>query len=218
MSDMEIFICLLAGYLVGSINPSYLISRAKGFDIREKGSGNAGGSNALIMMGKTIGAICILFDIFKAYAIIKLTMYLFPDSRYAFAITACSSILGHMFPFYMRFRGGKGLACMAGALLAYSPVIFLIALLVEAVLAFSLDYICVIPISASVVLPILYGFFENDYFGALFMAITGIAVILKHRENIRRVKNGTELHLSFLWNKEKEIARVQEAIDNGNKI
>ena len=121
-------------------------------------------------------------------------------------------MLGHIFPFYMKFRGGKGQRA-GGALLAYSPWVFLIALLVEAsAIAFSIDYICVVPISASVVLPILYGIIERDIIGMLFLMSVGAIIIWRHKENIIRIKNSTELHLSFIWDKEKELERQKQFI------
>lgn len=209
---MNYIICFILGYLVGTVNPSYFFALKKGFDIRKKGSGNAGASNAFITMGKSVGVLCIFLDILKAYGIIELSTYLFSDEPYVFVVTASACILGHIFPFYMKFRGGKGLACIGGALLAYSPWVFLIALLVEAAIAFSIDYICVVPISASVVLPILYGIIERDIIGMLFLMSVGAIIIWRHKENIIRIKNGTELHLSFIWDKEKELERQKQFI------
>lgn len=209
---MNYIICFILGYLVGTVNPSYFFALKKGFDIRKKGSGNAGASNAFITMGKSIGVLCIFLDILKAYGIVELSTYLFSDEPYVFVVTASACILGHIFPFYMKFRGGKGLACIGGALLAYSPWVFLIALLVEAAIAFSIDYICVVPISASVVLPILHGIIERDIIGMLFLMSVGAIIIWRHKENIIRIKNGTELHLSFIWDKEKELERQKQFI------
>ncbi len=212
--NMNYVICLSLGYFVGTINPSYLFSLKRGFDIRKKGSGNAGASNAYITMGKEIGILCILLDIFKAYSIVKLTTYLYADATYSFVITASACILGHIFPFYMKFRGGKGLACMGGSLLAYSPIVFLIALFGGAILAFSIDYICVLPISASIILPVVYGIAKHDALGMMILMFVGVIVIWKHKENLIRIKNGTELHLSYMWNKDKEIERLSKFYEN----
>lgn len=201
--------CIIIGYFIGTVNPSYIIGRVKGFDIRKKGSGNAGGSNALITMGKTIGFLCIIFDILKAFAVVKLTKFLFPRFVLGFPLTAGACILGHIFPFYLKFRGGKGLACIGGSVLAFSPRAFFFILAVETVLAFLINYICVVPITASVFLPIMYGIITKSILGALILGLVGVVVILKHRENIARIMNGTEAHLSFLWKKEEELDRFQ---------
>ena len=106
---MEYICCGLIWYFIGTINPSYFIAKRRGFDIRTKGSGNAGASNALILFGKLLGIICALLDIAKAYLAILLTEALFPEFRYAYAITGVACVIGHIFPFYMKFKGGKGL-------------------------------------------------------------------------------------------------------------
>lgn len=218
MLKMNYVICLCLGYFVGTINPSYLLALKRGFDIRKKGSGNAGASNAFITMGKEIGIICILFDILKSYGIVKLTTLLISNMPYTFVITASACILGHIFPFYMKFHGGKGLACMGGSLLAYSPIVFLISILGGAVLAISIDYICVLPISASIILPILYGIAQQDILGMLILMLVGAVVIWRHKENLIRIKNGSELHLSYIWNKDKEIERLSKSYNKDANI
>lgn len=215
--NMNYLICLCLGYFVGTINPSYLFALKKGFDIRKRGSGNAGASNAVITMGKEVGIMCILLDIFKAYSIIKVTTYLFPHEPYAFVITASACILGHIFPFYMKFRGGKGLACMGGSLLAYSPLVFLKVLIIGAIFTFAIGYICVLPISASIILPVWYGIASQDVYGMIILMLVGAVVIWRHKENLIRIKNGTELRLSFIWNRQKELDRVKTInIDEDN--
>ena len=216
---MGYVLCGLMGYAVGSLNPAYIIGRRKGFDIRSRGSGNAGGSNALITMGKIIGAICILFDIFKAYTVVRLSVYLFRNLSWILPISSTSCILGHMFPLYMKVRGGKGLACLTGVVLAFDAKLFLILLLIEAVLVFSINYICVIPITASIAFPILYGFLTDDPIGAAILSVASVAILLKHVKNVRRIFQGKELRFSYLWNRKKEEERIQEdtSVDTDKK-
>ena len=213
---MSIFIAVLvsalAGYLVGCLNPSYIIAKIKGFDIRKTGSRNAGGSNAVITMGKAIGVLCIFFDILKAFAIIGIMSAFFPESVLIYAVTGTACILGHMFPFYMSFKGGKGLACLGGMILAYDWKLFLLILFVEFVLALIIDYICIVPITASIGWPIIYGIIAGNLYGALIMLLATAAMMYKHLENIKRIKQGTELHFSYLWHKEAEKERILENV------
>ena len=208
---------IFAGYLVGCINPSYIIARMKGFDIRKSGSRNAGGSNAVITMGKVVGAVCIVFDILKAFAIIGIMSALFPEISFIYSVTGVSCIIGHMFPFYMGFKGGKGLACLGGMILAFNWKVFLIMLFIELVLAIVIDYICVVPITASIAYPAVYGVMSGNVVGALIILAATAVMLLKHLENLKRIKQGTELHFSYLWsrNKETEKARI---IENVRKI
>ena len=158
---MSSFLCILIGYGVGMINPSYLIARARGFDIRKSGSGNAGASNAVITMGKGVGIFSALFDIFKAFFVTVCAGALFPETICARELAGCACILGHIFPAVMGFRGGKGLACLGGLILALDWRLFLILLAGEMLLAFAVDYICVVPMTAAVIFPV--GDAETDH-------------------------------------------------------
>ena len=206
---MNAVICILLGYLVGTINPSYLLGRLKGVDIRKKGSGNAGGSNALILFGKTAGVLCSLFDIFKAFFVIRLTEALFPDFPLVFPLTVCSVILGHIFPFYyMKFRGGKGLACLGGAILAFDWRVFLILLAVEIAVVFLTDYICFVPTTGSLIFLVVYGIRTHDVPGVLLLAVAAAAIWYRHIVNFKKIKNGTEMKFSYLWRPKEEMDRI----------
>ena len=205
---MKYVLCILIGYLIGAINPSYIVAKLRGVDIREKGSKNAGASNALILFGKVIGVGCALFDIAKAAFAIWLCGKLFPELAYSFAVTGVACILGHVFPFYMKFKGGKGLACLGGMILAFDWRVLLIMLAVEIVVAIATDYICFVPLTASVIFPIVYGIIRQDVWGALMIAIIIPIIFYKHKENLKRIKQKTEMPFSFLWNKEKALAKT----------
>ena len=205
---MKYVLCILIGYLIGAINPSYIIAKLRGFDIREKGSKNAGASNALILFGKVLGIGCALFDIAKATFAIWLCGKLFPELTYSFAVTGVACILGHVFPFYMDFKGGKGLACLGGMILAFDCRVFLIMLAAEIVVAIVTDYICFVPLTASAVFPIVYGIMRQDARGALIIWLILPLMIYKHKENLKRIKQKTEMPFSFLWKKEKALEKT----------
>ena len=181
--------CALIGYLVCGINPAYLLSRIRGFDIRLRGSGNAGASNALIVLGKLSGVFCALFDIFKAAVIVWLMRAIFPNAPLVFPITALFCVLGHIFPIGMKFRGGKGLACLGGVILAFDWRVFLLMLAAELVLVLIVDYICFVPITASVIFPLVYGLITHQTVGALILCMISVVIFIKHFENIRRINS-----------------------------
>ncbi len=211
MNILAIVCGALSGYLIGGINPAHLIAKHKGFDIKKRGSGNAGASNAVITMGKKIGAICALLDIFKAFIICFIITRLFPDEPLAPVMAGVGCVMGHIFPVFMHFRGGKGLAAMGGLILAYNPLVFVILLAVELVIVLVVDYICIVPITASVAFPIIYMSMERGKVGMIGAAIYGLmalVVFYKHIENLKRIRNGTEAHFSFLWRRKKEIERL----------
>lgn len=205
---MKYVLCILIGYLIGAINPSYIIAKLRGFDIREKGSKNAGASNALILFGKVLGIGCALFDIAKATFAIWLCEKLFPELTYSFAVTGVACILGHVFPFYMNFKGGKGLACLGGMILAFDWRVFLIMLAAEIIVAIVTDYICFVPLTASAIFPIVYGIMRQDAWRALIIAVILPLMIYKHKENLKRIKQKTEMPFSFLWKKEKALEKT----------
>ena len=135
----------ICGYLLGSVNPAYLLGLMKGEDIRKTGSHNAGASNALIVYGKKAGAFCARFDLLKAYFIVRMTAALYPLAPLAKVCAGAACILGPMFPVFRGCRGGKGLACTGGTILAYSARLFCVLLLISIVLALVTDYICFVP-------------------------------------------------------------------------
>ncbi len=219
----KIILCILFGYVIGCINPSYIIGRIKGIDIRKTGSGNAGASNALITMGKKIAIFSGLFDIAKAATAYLVAPLIFADVTLAAEIAGVACILGHMFPVYMKFKGGKGLACLGGVLIAIDWRLFFAMLAVEILLCIWVDYICVVPITASILIPVFYGLFgakgvapwllhaRNGWLGAGILFISTAAILYRHIQNLHRITYGGEMHFSYMWSKDKEgdKARVQ---------
>ena len=208
-----ILACALLGYSIGCINPAYILSRIKGFDIRNTGSGNAGASNATIAMGKKAGLFCAIFDIFKAYLTVKISVRLYPLLRLAGIIAGVCCILGHMFPIFMNFQGGKGLASLGGMLLAYNAKVFISLLVVELIVVLVTDYICVVPTSGSLLF-LMYLITEGALLAITFAPVVYV-IIIKHKENFRRIKYGIEAKVSYLWNKTAELKRLQ---DNWDKL
>ena len=219
----KIILCALSAYLIGCINPAYIIGKIQGMDIRKKGSGNAGASNALILMGKSVAVFSALFDIMKAASVMWLAPVIFKGVPAIAEIAGVSCAIGHIFPILMRFQGGKGLACLGGILLAIDYRLLLIMLAIEIILVLLVDYICVIPITASIATPVLYGVLGDMNVGWLrragggwaaigVLCVITVVILIKHVHNLYRIAHGTELHFSYLWMKDRdaEIARVQE--------
>lgn len=202
------------GYLVGGLNPAFILGEIKGFDIRRKGSGNAGASNATIIMGKAVGIFCALFDIFKAYFAVKISIRLYPVYKIVGILAGVFCILGHMFPVAMGFHGGKGLASLGGVILAYNVKVFLVLILVEAVIVLSTDYICIAAPSVSQIFTVILLIESGPIYSLIFIPAAA-AVLFRHRDNFRRMKYGVEARLSFLWNKEEEEKRIS---DNWGKL
>lgn len=204
----KIVACVLIGYLIGGVNPSFILAKIKGFDIRTKGTGNPGASNAVIVMGKVAGIGCAVFDILKAVLAVRLCNMLFAAFPYAMIISGTCCVLGHIFPVYLKFKGGKGLAAMAGAVLAFDWKLFLILLAIELVLVIIVDFICLIPTTGSVMFTVIVGIQHGFLFSLIFLPVT-IIVLIKHLENFRNIRYGIEYRIRFLWKREEELQRVQ---------
>ena len=202
-------LCLIIGYLLGSFSPSYLIGRLKGYDVRERGTGNAGASNTVIMAGNLAGAVVAILDITKSTLAFAICSALFPFSLAGF-FGGIAAIFGHMFPIYLNFRGGKGLACIGGVILACEPRAFLPLLALAMLICFLTHSPSLVAPIISVVWPIYYGLKSGAWTAAAVLAIPIVPILIKHVPNYRRIAAGEEPRMRFLWNKEDELQRIQK--------
>ncbi len=208
MIAAESLLCILIGYVLGNLNPAYAFAKRKGYDARVDGSGNAGASNAFILAGKAAFFITALLDIAKAFLACRICRGLFPALPAAEQIGGVSCILGHMFPVFLRFRGGKGLASLGGVVLSWDWRAFLALLALALLIAFLTNYVCFVAPIISVLFPGLYYWDSRCLPATLILLILIIPVFLKHRENFRRIRQGTEARMTYLWDKEAELKRI----------
>ena len=204
----RVLACVLIGYLMGSINPAYLIVRRKGYDVRVDGSGNAGASNALIIAGGLAFIAVALLDIFKAWLACRICRGLFPALAAAEQIGGIACILGHMFPVFLGFRGGRGLACQGGVVLSWSWRWFLLLLGAAILLTLLTKYVCFVSPAVSVTYPLIYFWRTGLVAAALILLIPALPIICRHMENFRRIRTGQEARISFLWDRDSEMKRM----------
>ena len=190
---LETAICVLCGYLVGTINPAWLIARLKRVDLQRKGTGNLGATNASMFLGKRVGVVILLFDVGKTFTAIKLAAVIFPDLAMAGVLTGSATIIGHVFPYYLGFKGGKGLACLGGLVLGLDWRMALPLLAIGIVGSLIANYACAVPFTAAPLFPVLYGIRTQSMAGFLILSVPAACVVMKHMENIRRIKAGEEL-------------------------
>ena len=182
------------GYLLGCSNMAFYLSRLRDVDIRSAGSGNLGASNAMILMGWGAGVLTAVHDIGKGALAIVLARLLFPDAAFVGLAAGAAAVLGHNFPVFLRFRGGKGFATYFGMTLVISwkfAVIMAVAIVLLTVIT---DYIVTATMATVVSFPVFVGW----VFGPVALAIVcaaSLAVIVRHRENFVRLANGTEIGL-----------------------
>ena len=200
----SVFVCLITGYLVGCINPAWIISKVKKADLNQKGTQNLGATNAFIILGKGTGVFVMLFDIVKAFIAIKISEILFPLFAAAGAITGTAVIIGHIFPFYLGFRGGKGLACLGGTVLGLDWKLFLPILFTGVIVAFITNYACALSFSAATLFPIAYGVRIQSLANFFIVSVSAICISIKHMENIHRIRNGTEMSIRDYFSRNRE--------------
>ena len=205
---LQTLACLLLGYLLGSLSPSFLAGKLRGYDVRESGSGNAGASNTVILVGRFAGLIVALLDILKAACAWWLCAALFHELRLSGILGGVGAILGHMFPLWLRFHGGKGLACLGGVILAYDWRTLLLMLAVAIAIGVVTNYVAVATVSMSVIWPVYYGLRTAFWLGAGVLLVPALPIFLRHLVNFRRMRKGEELRLRYLWKKDEELQRI----------
>ena len=184
--------CAGLGYLIGGISPSYILSKVKKVDIRKSGTKNLGASNTFMHFGRGWGIFVMLFDIFKAFLAVKLCGWLFGEHLLSGLIAGGCSVIGHNYPFYLGFKGGKGLAPFGGWVLGVSPLLFLMLLILCLGLAFLFNYGFIMAISAAILFPVLASIKYNSLLAGSVAAILCLSMFVKHTRNFKRVANGEE--------------------------
>lgn len=184
-------ICLIFGYLFGSLNFAIVYSKLRGDDIRKYGSGNAGTTNVLRTYGKGPAALVLILDISKGVIAVLISRLIFDNGIYDCA-AALGAVLGHNFPLYYGFKGGKGVATSLAVLIALDWMVALIALATFIIVALITRYVSLSSISAAVA-AVTAAFISHkvDEF-SIFCAIIGTLCVVRHHSNIARLIKGTE--------------------------
>lgn len=204
---IETLIVAIIAYLIGSINFSVIFSKKMaGFDVREKGSGNAGTTNMLRTVGKKAAAITLVCDILKGVVAILIAMLvgnLVEGSNGALLVQVAgvAVILGHTFPVFFKFKGGKGVATSLGVLIMSNWQIGLICLVFALVLIILTQMVSVGSIAAAILYPVLTLFIPENYIVPgnylIYSIILAVIIIFNHRENVKRLLSGKENRISF---------------------
>jgi glycerol-3-phosphate acyltransferase PlsY len=202
---MLIAILLVLAYLIGSIPSAVWVSKwAYGLDIREHGSGNAGATNTFRTLGSKAGCGVMLMDMFKGFLAVKLALFshLNPSLEPFVNLQVflgLASVLGHIFPIWAEFRGGKGIATLFGMILSISPLVALSLVAVFVCMLYLTRYVSLSSITASIAFPVLIVFIFNaqELSYRLFAIATAFLVVLTHYKNISRLINGNESKVPF---------------------
>mgnify|MGYP001306395707 CR=1 FL=1 len=185
------------GYIFGCIQTSYLLGKFKfGVDVKQQGSKNAGASNSVLLFGWGFGIFVGFIDMLKAYLPMLIISLIYSDSNDTFFIASLAgggAILGHIFPFFMNFNGGKGMSCYFGMLFFFDFFFGLIVSVSSVILLMITNYVAVATIITLIFVPLFFHFFCDYTFNfILSMSFLSLFIIVKHRGNIFRIIKGTE--------------------------
>ena len=192
---MGYLILILGAYLLGSSNLALYLFKWKKVDARNNGRGNLGASNATVLLGWSAGIAVAIHDIGKAAVSVILARILFPNLEYAGAAAGVACVLGHIFPFYLKFRGGKGFASYLGMTLALNWKFAIVILVLVGVAMVVTDYIVAGTTLTILSTPDYMGIITHNLVLALILCIATAVIIYKHRDNYVRIWNGTEIGL-----------------------
>ena len=192
---MAYLIAIGLGYLLGSSNLAYWLAKWNNVDFRKGGSGNLGASNTTILLGWKAGVFVGIHDIGKAVLAVVLAKLLFPEQEYVGAAAGVSAVLGHVFPFYLRFKGGKGLASFLGMVAALNWKVGLAIAALLVLITLVTDFISLGTLTVSVAAPVGIFLATGKILLPLILAVASVVLIFKHIENIHRLLNKTEIGL-----------------------
>ncbi len=187
---MEYFLVALICYLCGAIPFSYLLPKLKKVDVRKIGSGNVGGTNALRAAGPVIGFSCMVLDALKTFIPVLVFAQIYQYEKIFIGIAAMSAVLGHDFPVFLKFKGGKGVASTCGVFFALCPVCGFTFLGSWLFLTILTKYVSVASI-VSLFLASFVAVFFNKNIAVLFFLLATLST-LRHSDNIERLMHGTE--------------------------
>jgi glycerol-3-phosphate acyltransferase PlsY len=188
-----VLISAAAGYFLGSVPFGYLLVRAfRGADVRTTGSGNIGATN-VARTSPLLGILTLMLDVLKGMAAVAIALALCPGNRTAGFVAAVAAVSGHIFPVWLRFRGGKGVATGLGSLVLLTPKAVLLAMAIFVIMLVAFRFVSLASVTAAALLPLLTLVLQEGYSAQIGMvAMSSALIILKHRPNMQRLLAGTE--------------------------
>ena len=199
-----VFIVIIC-YLLGCIQSAYIIGKLRKIDIRDHGSKNAGASNAFTIMGWKTGIVVGLIDIFKCAIPVFILTLIFPDNTLVQVVGGISVVLGHIFPVFLKFRGGKGTASLVGMALGLHPMLFVVVGLAILAGTFITEYIAIGTVAMLLVILAWMIVFDFNLFAIILYSLIILLSLYKHSINFRHIFNHTEIKISDAFSKQKSV-------------
>lgn len=195
MQILPYIITVVCAYILGSSNMAYYISKIKKVDVKNAGSKNLGASNATMILGWYAGILSGVHDILKAVLAVILANLIFPEAAHIGAIAGVACVLGHIFPFYLKFNGGKGFASFIGAILALNFKAGAIIVICAIIAALIVNYMVGATTTVIVASPIVFSVLAHSFVPGFILLVASLIIAIKHIENYVRIYNGTEFRL-----------------------
>lgn len=198
------FLCVITAYLMGSFPTAFVFGKLlRGIDIRQHGSGNVGATNVMRVIGRGPGILVFIIDCMKGYfAVTLLPVFVnrfFPGELFgndAFYLALAGAVVaGHIWTCFLSFKGGKGVATTAGAMLGLYPAIFFSGLVVWVMVFYLWKYVSLASLAAAISLPVVSVLTNENLTTTLFMAVLSMLGVYSHRGNIKRLMQGTETRI-----------------------
>ncbi len=193
---MIYFVSPVFGYLFGSLNPAYIFGRLKGFDIRERGSHNAGASNAKICLGWKYFFMVVAIDVSKAVLVALVIRNFLQGDQFAQILGSCFAVIGHCFPFYLQFKGGKGFAAFIGVAAIINFKVFAIIIFASLILAYLTNYIVVATLILTISLPLVAYLMNLSLPCVICLGLTATMIIFQHRSNFIKFFHKEEIGIN----------------------
>lgn len=189
---MHAVLSLVMGYFIGCLSPAKMVAKRHDVNLKETGTGNLGATNTALVLGKKAGYFVLIFDMFKSFFSYKLAKVLFPHLVAAGIIADIGVILGHAFPVFMHFQGGKSLAAFGGLVLAHDPLQFAVLLALGIAMAFLLNYGVYLAVTAATIFP-FFSYFRSGSLTVFLTTATASGIVLAlHAGNLRRAITGED--------------------------
>lgn len=190
---ISIILFAIASYLLGAVPTGLILARVFSYtDIRRAGSGNIGATNVTRLLGKKLGALTFLGDGLKGFMPVFIGAQIFTTSHVPVCLFGLAAFLGHLFPLYLRFKGGKGVATAFGVFLYLSPVVILIEFLLFAGIVAVWRFVSLASLIVTAAMPVLLALFSFPFSVIILSIIMGLLIFIKHKPNIQRLVEGTE--------------------------
>ena len=187
---------IIFAYLVGSIPIGVLLARLKGKDPRRVGSGNIGATNVMRSAGKVLGIITLIGDVMKGFIPTFIAMRL-GEPALIIALVGLAAFSGHLFPVFLKFQGGKGVATGAGVFLAISPLVIFISFVIFVIVFLIWKYVSLGSLTGTAIIPLSFTLLKAPLEYILVSLLIACCVFIKHKDNIKRLITGTENKVKF---------------------